>query len=162
MSSAFRRVVTGHDGSGRAVIAIDGPITPVPIASGDAAFALIWTSPVLPADCNDDTDGRTRPAGLTLHGGSVVRMVDMLPGGRSPMHRSNSLDYGVILSGTVDLELDDGAVTRLGPGDVVIQRGTIHAWHNPSTEHPARILFVLTEATPRLVDGLPLPEVQAG
>ena len=86
----------------------------------------------------------------------------MLPGGTSPMHRSNSLDYGVILSGAVELELDDGAVTLLGPGDVVVQRGTIHAWRNPSVDEPARILFVLTEALPRLVDGQPLPEVHAG
>ena len=162
MSTAFRRVVTGHDAAGRAVVTIDEQITPAPIPSGDADFALIWTSPTLPADNNDDSDGRTRPAGLTLHGGSVVRIVDMLPGGTSPMHRSNSLDYGVILSGAVELELDHGAVTRLGPGDVVVQRGTIHAWRNPSAEQPARILFVLTEALPRIVAGQPLPEVHAG
>lgn len=162
MSSAFRRVVTGHDAAGRAIVTIDEQITPAPIPSGDAAFALIWTSPTLPVDNNDDHDGALRPAGLTLHGGSVVRMVAMLPGGVSPMHRSNSLDYGVILSGAVELELDDGAVTLLGPGDVVVQRGTIHAWRNPSSDTPTRILFVLTEALPRLVGGQPLPEVQAG
>ena len=162
MTSPFRRVVTGHDAAGRAVVTIDEQVTPSPIPAGDAAFALIWTSPTLPVDNNDDTDGRTRPAGLTLQGGSVVRIVDMLPGGTSPMHRSNSLDYGVILSGAVELELDDGAVTLLGPGDVVVQRGTIHAWRNPSVDEPARILFVLTEALPRLVDGQPLPEVHAG
>lgn len=162
MSTPFRRVVTGHDAAGRAIVTSDAQITPAPIPSGDADFALIWTSPTLPVDNNDDTDGRTRPAGLTLHGGSVIRIVDMLPGGTSPMHRSNSLDYGVILSGAVELELDDGAVTLLGPGDVVVQRGTIHAWRNPSRDERARILFVLTEAVPRLVDGVPLPEVHAG
>ena len=103
MTSPFRRVVTGHDAAGRAVVTIDEQVTPSPIPAGDAAFALIWTSPTLPVDNNDDTDGRARPAGLTLHGGSVVRIVDMLPGGTSPMHRSNSLDYGVILSGAVEL-----------------------------------------------------------
>lgn len=161
MTSAFRRVVTGHDAAGRAIVALDDHSLPEPIPAGDAAFALIWTSDVLPADNNDDRDGRTRPAGLTLHGGSVARMVDMLPGGRSPMHRSNSLDYGLVVSGEVELELDDGATTLLHAGDVVVQRGTIHAWRNPSDSVTARILFVLTEAMPRLVDGLPLPEVQA-
>lgn len=162
MSQPVRRIVTGYDPAGRAVVMSDESLTPARIPSGDAAFALLWASTVLPADNNDDTDGRTRPAGLTLHGGSVLRIVDMLPGGASPMHRSNSLDYGVVLSGAVELELDDGLVTRLGPGDIVVQRGTIHAWRNPSANQVARLLFVLTEALPRLIDGQPLPEVQAG
>lgn len=160
MSEGVRRVVTGHDAAGRAVVVDDRRLVPVAIPSGDADFALIWTSAVLPADNDDDTDGRLRPAGLTLHGGSVIRVVDMRPGGASPMHRTNSLDYGIVVSGTVELELDDGDVTRLGAGDIVIQRGTIHAWRNPSPDVPARIVFVLTEATPRTVAGAPLPEVQ--
>jgi len=158
--TSFRRIVTGHDPQGRAIVMLDEQLTPAPTPLGDAEFALVWTSPCLPADNNDDTDGRTRPAGLTLHGGSVLRVVDMVPGGTSPMHRTNSLDYGVVLSGTVELELDDGAVTLLQPGDIVVQRGTIHAWRNPSRDEAARILFVLTEATPRRVDGQPLPEIQ--
>ena len=160
MSPPVRRVVTGHDADGRAIVVGDEWLTPAIISSGDANFALIWTSAVLPADNNDDTDGRNRPAGLTLHGGSVIRVVDMLPGCVSPMHRTNSLDYGIVLSGAVELELDDGMVTRLGAGDIVVQRGTIHAWRNPSPDQPARIIFVLTEATPRIVDGQPLPEIQ--
>ena len=162
MSQSFRRVVTGHDSTGRAVVISDDSLTPERIPSGDAAFALIWTSDVLPADNNDDVDGRTRPAGLTLHGGSVLRIVDMLPGGVSPMHRSNSLDYGLVLSGEVELELDNGLVTRLGPGGIIVQRGTIDAWRNPSADRTTRLLFVLTEALPRLVEGQPLPEVHAG
>lgn len=160
MSEPLRRVVTGHDAAGRAVFVSDQMLTPTPIPSGDADFALLWTSAVLPVDNNDDTDGRERPAGLTLHGGSVARIVDLLPGCVSPMHRTNSLDYGIVLTGTVELELDDGLVTTLGPGDVIVQRGTMHAWRNPDAELTARIVFVLTEALPRIVDGVPLPEVQ--
>ena len=116
------------------------------IPSGDAAFALLWTTAEVPADNNDETDGREREAGLTIHRGSVIRIVDMLPGGASPMHRTNSIDYGIVLSGQVELELDDGAKTLLGPGDIVVQRGTMHLWRNLSDSEVCRIAFVLTQA----------------
>lgn len=154
-----RRVVTGHDAKGRAVFRSDETFAPARIPSGDADFALIWTAPTLPVDNNDPTDGRARDAGLTLRGGSVIRVTDMLPGCASPMHRTNSLDYGIVISGQLELELDDGARTLLGPGDIVIQRGTIHLWRNPSDTTPCRIVFVLTEATPYEHEGKPLAEV---
>eukprot|EP01031_Cornospumella_fuschlensis_P000656 gene656-831_t len=61
----IRRIVTGHDAAGRAIIRSDEllPVTPIP--SGDAAFSLVWTTATVPADNNDETDGRTREAGLT-------------------------------------------------------------------------------------------------
>lgn len=154
-----RRVVTGHDGEGRAIIRSDDRFATREIPSGDAAFALMWTTPTVPADNNDETDGRERDAGLTLHHGSVIRIVDMLPGGVSPMHRTNSIDYGIVLLGQVELELDDGVRTLLGPGDIVVQRGTMHLWRNPSDSEPCRIAFVLTEARPYFHDGKPLDEV---
>ena len=163
MTQAFtgpvRRIVTGHDANGRAVFRDDAQFQLKDIPSGDAAFALIWTAPDLPVDNNDETDGRERDAGLTLKGGSVIRVADMHPGAVSPMHRTNSLDYGIVLSGQLELELDDGAKTLLGPGDVVVQRGTMHLWRNPSDTVPCRIVWVLTEATPAEVNGAPLPEV---
>lgn len=158
-SPPVRRIVTGHDETGRAVFTADDllPVTPIP--SGDAAFSLIWTTASVPADNNDDADGRSRDAGLTLHQGSVIRIVDMLPGGVSPFHRSSSIDYGIVLSGTVELELDDGAVTTARAGDIIVQRGTIHLWRNPSATENCRIAFVLIEASPRMVDGEPLPDI---
>ena len=132
----------------------------VPIPGGDAAFALVWTTETVPADNNDETDGRLREAGLTLHQGSVLRIVDVLPGGTSPMHRTNSIDYGIVLSGEVELELDDGAVALLGPGALIVQRGTIHLWRNPSLIETCRIAFVLIEAPPFYQEGVPLPELQ--
>jgi quercetin dioxygenase-like cupin family protein len=158
-SPPVRRIVTGHDEAGRAVFTADDllPVTPIP--SGDAAFSLIWTTASVPADNNDDSDGRSRDAGLTLHQGSVIRIVDMLPGGVSPFHRSSSIDYGIVLSGAVELELDDGAVTTAHAGDIIVQRGTIHLWRNPSASENCRIAFVLIEAAPRIVDGNPLPDI---
>lgn len=158
----FRRVVTGHDAQGRAVVTDDALLTPSPSPSGVAAFTLVWTTATSPVDHDDATDGRDRTVGLTLPGGTVLRVVDMLPGRRSTLHRTNSLDYGIVLSGTVELELDDGAVTRLEAGAIVVQRGTIHAWRNPSTDTPVRLAFVLVDAMPANVGGAPLPEIMPG
>jgi quercetin dioxygenase-like cupin family protein len=155
----IRRVVTGHGADGLACIVTDDHRKPVGVARGDAEFALIWTTPTVPADNNDDTDGATREAGLTLHGGSVIRVVDIGPGEVSPMHRSNSIDYGILLSGVLELELEGGAVARLAPGDIVVQRGTNHLWRNPDPKAWCRIAFILIEASPVEIDGRPLPEI---
>lgn len=153
-----RRVVTGHDARGRAIFRSDDRFETQLIPSGDACMALIWTTATVPADNNDETDGRLREAGTTLQGGSVIRVVDMLPGAQSPMHRTNSIDYGIVLSGQLELELDDGQTQRLGAGDIVVQRGTIHLWRNPSAEERCRIAFILVEAEPYQVGGVPLDE----
>lgn len=154
----IRRVVTTHNEQGKAVFQSDDRFDTELIRSGDAKFALLWTAPELPVDNNDDTDGRARDAGLTLQGGSVIRVVDMLPGSESPMHRTNSLDYGIVLSGQLELELDGDKRTLLNAGDIVVQRGTMHLWRNPSLTEVCRIIFVLTEATAYEFDGMPLPE----
>jgi mannose-6-phosphate isomerase-like protein (cupin superfamily) len=76
------------------------------------------------------------------------------------MHRTNSIDYGIVLSGQLELELDDERVTLLGPGDIVVQRGTMHRWRNPSRSEVCRIAFILIEAPPYRHDGQPLPELK--
>lgn len=150
-------VVTGHDANGRAIFKSEDIMPARMIPSGDAAFLLLWTTATVPADNNDETDGRERDAGLTLNNGSVLRIVDMLPGKESPMHRTNSIDYGIVLSGEVELELDDGRKTTVREGGVIIQRGTSHLWRN-NTDKPCRIAFVLIEASPYLHRGIPLDE----
>jgi quercetin dioxygenase-like cupin family protein len=94
-----------------------------------------------------------------LKGGSVIRIVDMLPTSSSPMHRSFSIDYGIILSGELELELDGGEVVSLQAGDIVVQRGTNHLWRNPSSDTVCRIAFVLIEAAPVRINGRQLDEV---
>jgi quercetin dioxygenase-like cupin family protein len=127
------------------------------IPSGDASFLLVWTTATVPADNNDETDGRLRDAGLTLNQGSVIRVVDMLPGKESPMHRTNSIDYGIVLEGEIELELDDGARRTVRQGGIIIQRGTNHLWRN-TTNKVTRIAFILIEAPAYLHDGAPLDE----
>lgn len=152
-----QRVVTGHDAAGRAVFKSED-VTPTKlIPSGDASFLLIWTTETVPADNNDETDGRLRDAGLTLNQGSVIRIVDMLPGKESPMHRTNSIDYGIVLKGEIELELEDGAKRTVREGGIIIQRGTNHLWRNVTAE-PTRIAFILIEAPAYVHDGVPLVE----
>lgn len=152
-----QRVVTGHDADGRAVFKSEDVMSTRMIPSGDAAFLLMWTTATVPADNNDETDGRERDAGLTLNKGSVIRIVDMLPGKESPMHRTNSIDYGIVMNGEVELELDDGRKTTVREGGVIVQRGTNHLWRN-NTDKPCRIAFILIEAPPYLHRGVPLDE----
>lgn len=156
----IRRVVTGHDPQGRAVLTSDERFASEPIALGGAEFALLWTTASVPADNNDETDGRARDAGLTINQGSVIRIVDFLPGGMSPMHRTNSIDYGIVLSGEIELELEHGVKTIAGPHSVIVQRGTNHKWRNPSASEYARVAFVLIEAPAYLHAGQPLPEAK--
>jgi mannose-6-phosphate isomerase-like protein (cupin superfamily) len=151
-----QRVVTGHDAQGRAVFKSEDLAPTRMIPSGDAAMLLIWTTATVPADNNDETDGREREAG---HAGR--RLGDPhrrhAAGQESPFHRTNSIDYGIVLEGEVELELDDGAKTTIGQGGIIIQRGTNHLWRN-TTDKVCRIAFVLIEAPAYLHNGKPLDE----
>jgi len=145
--SAPRRIVTGHDASGKSVILSDTP-SPKTTDIGTAAFHEIWVTeatPVqIPAGEPEPTDRPIRvgpPAN-----GVMIRFTDMAPGAESPMHRTETLDVGVVLEGETWLLLDDGSETRVGPGDAVVQRGTNHAWANRSDRN-VRMVFVLVDAT---------------
>ena len=122
----------------------DGP-APRSHALAGATFHELWQTgespaPVRPAEERDPTDGAivTSPEPT----GTKIRIVRFEPNARSPMHRTESIDYGIVLDGTVVLILDDGSQTELHRGDVVVQRGTDHAWVNPHDE-PATMAFVL-------------------
>ena len=147
MSSAPRRIVTGHDADGRSVVLADGP-TPKTLDIGTAAFHEIWITdrtPVpIPATEPEPTDRpvRTPPPA----NGVTVRFTEQEPGAESPLHRTETLDVGVVLEGETWLLLDDGSETRMGPGDTVVQRGTKHAWANRS-DRPVRMMFVMIDGT---------------
>lgn len=153
----IQRVVTGHNEDGRSCFVSEDVKEPQLVPTGDANFLLLWTTETVPADNNDETDGRDRDVGTTLKGGSAFRIVDMLPGGESPFHRTNSIDYGIVLEGEVELELEDGRKKTVGKHGVIIQRGTNHLWRN-TTDKPCRIAFILVEAPPYKHNGVPLDE----
>ncbi|MET0240567.1 MAG: cupin domain-containing protein [Sphingobium sp.] len=124
-----RRVVTGLDADGRSCVIIDGP---VPVSDGRAQ--VIWHTPAVPAD-NGGIADTSAPFGMAMlkDGGSSFSIVDMPPGMPRFMHATDTIDYMVVLRGTITLELEAGEVT-LGPGDAIVGRGTAHAWRNDGPE----------------------------
>ncbi|MDB5703612.1 MAG: cupin protein [Sphingomonas bacterium] len=156
VTTPFHRIVTGHDRGGWSILQSVDTLRPVTTGAGDVAFAEVWATPEVPANLNDGSDGG-RVSGDT--GGSMIRVVDFLPGRKSRMHRSWSIDYAIVLDGEIELQLDSGEVQHLDTGDIVVQRGTNHLWRNPGTE-PCRVVFILIEAVPVAVNGQLLPEVQ--
>jgi quercetin dioxygenase-like cupin family protein len=147
MSEAPRRIVTGHDASGRSVVLSDAP-TPKTLDVGTAAFHEVWITDQTPAPiAAGESEPTERPVRTSPPAdGVLVRFTEMAPGAESPMHRTETVDVGVVLEGETWLLLDDGSETRVGVGDAVVQRGTNHAWANRS-DRPVRMIFVLIDGS---------------
>ncbi len=158
MTPEIPRFLTTHDETGRARFAPDRHIGFREVDGGDARFSLIWTTDRSPADNADETDGADRQVSLAQKGGSVLRVVDIRPGARSPMHRTVSIDYGIVLEGEIVLELDSGEERTVPQGGIVIQRGTNHAWVNRTADW-VRIAFVLLDAQPLVIGGQKLSDI---
>jgi mannose-6-phosphate isomerase-like protein (cupin superfamily) len=175
MSTSPRRIVTGHDAAGRSIIAQDGTPTRVFDRLGEPGlvFYEVWNTQETPARIDRDSV-EPAEARLTLappKGGTRIRVLDIPVdnpaaadldavfeniGGRdahggakagkhASFHRTQSIDYGIVLDGEVTLVLDE-AETTLHVGDICIQRGTSHAWINRGIK-PCRIAFVLIDGT---------------
>ncbi len=158
MSLSVRRVVTGHDHDGRAVVAIDEIANNVVQTRPGAHAAVIWTSEGFPVDNDGNADASTRKVGTTLANGTVFRVVSFGPGVAPRNHRTDSIDYATVISGEIDMELDDGNSVHLRAGDVLVQRGTIHNWVNSGTA-PCVIAFVLVAAEPATAGSKPLDAI---
>ncbi len=174
MPSKVRRVVTGHDQKGKAIVVMDGEAQNVKIREATGiGSTLLWVTDSTPPDLSGAADAAAREIGVTPPPrGSIFRIVEFPPerevgkplnneemiremglagtaaGEGKPrhpaMHRTESIDYAVVLSGEIEMWLDDSEV-RLKAGDVVVQRGTNHAWVNRCAE-PCRVAFVLIDA----------------
>jgi quercetin dioxygenase-like cupin family protein len=155
MSMKLRRVVTGHDEQGRAKVLIDEQVTNVFSPRPGAEFSVIWSSDGFPVDNDGSADPSNKKIGTTVDNGSVFRVVSFGPGVVPRNHRTDSIDYAVIMSGEIDMELD-GETVHLKTGDVLVQRGTVHNWINKGTV-PCVIAFALISAKPVTAGGKPLP-----
>jgi quercetin dioxygenase-like cupin family protein len=142
----IRRVVTGHDTNGKAVVAIDELSTDVVSARKGATFNNIWSTKGFPIDNATTVDGAKEITATTREDGTVFRVIEFAPGVAPRNHRTNSIDYAVVLSGEIEMELDDETV-HLEAGDVLVQRGTTHNWINRH-DKPCVIAFVLVSAQP--------------
>ena len=151
MPIKLRRVVTGHDASGRAIVTIDEIAKNQVSARPGATACVVWTTEGFPVDNNGSADEGQRQTGTTLANGTVFRVLELAPGSAPRNHRTDSIDYAVVMSGEIDMELD-GSSVHLKAGDVLVQRGTIHNWVNRGTE-PCVIAFVLIAANPVTVGG---------
>ncbi len=148
-----RRIVTGHNGAGESIIVEDALLPGTALAEdagrSDVSFFHLWATEEMPVPLDDVALPRQRAGcATTIVGngtGSVLRIGVLAAGARSPMHRTGSLDYGILLEGECEMELDSGEVRTLHAGDVVIQRGTNHVWHNRSSA-PCRFAWILLDA----------------
>ena len=171
MVEQIRRVVAGHDASGKAVILRDGNAPNVRVRPGGSGSSLLWVTDETPAMLDNESDAGDRqvkvPPSLN---GSIFRIVEFAPdkdqpsdadpaahrremgvsmGGDDParhpgMHRTASIDYAIIMSGEIDMLVDEDEV-HLKAGDVVVQLGNNHAWANRG-DAPCQVAFILIGA----------------
>lgn len=130
-----RRVVTGHDDSGKAIVKIDEVMTHFREGRPGAYVCNVWTTDTVPADNSAQVDNGMREGKFTMiENGTVFRIIDFRPGVQQRIHRTDSIDYIVVMSGEIDMELEAGEEVHLKAGDVMVQRGTVHNWINRGTE----------------------------
>ena len=149
MTLEVRRVVTGHDKNGKARVIIDELSDNVISRRAGQQSTVIWATDQTPPNLEALNDLSPDVKSTTVANGTVFRVSRFEPGVAPRNQRTASMDYAVVLSGQIDMELDDGEVVNLRAGDVLVQRGTVHNWTNPGTE-PCIIAFVLMAC--------PLPE----
>ena len=186
MPKPVRRVLTGHTPAGRSTIIADEPAPQVNAgATPDAGSVVLWVTDSAPASNAGNADaapaGVRNPVPPPSRGGTIFRIVDFAPaarGGAAPasalsgvhhseersarhpgFHQTDTVDYAIVLEGEVWAILDE-AETLLKAGDILIQRGTYHAWDNRS-DRPARMVFILlaAEFDPELQAAIPSMEL---
>jgi hypothetical protein len=169
-----RRIVTGHDAKGKAVVLLDAPVKAKQRNVGSNGMTLLWATQEFPLDASGSADRSEGHTGVPpVTNGTVFRIVDFAPtephaapvdhhqvllsmgidpatqgyGRHANTHRTRTVDYAIILDGEIDMLLDDAEI-HVKAGDVLVQQATNHAWVNNGTK-PCRIAFILIDsATP--------------
>lgn len=155
---------TGHNEEGKAIVAEHQDFKWATLANGDMGFSVVYTTSQSPPDLNGNKDiaqhkqTLERTLGLVNPNGSVLRCVDFAPGFECDMHRTQSLDYGIVIEGSVEMVLDSGERHLMKRGDVAVQRATQHQWINTSKTEWARMMFVLQDIKPLYVGGTEMGE----
>jgi quercetin dioxygenase-like cupin family protein len=146
---SLRRLVTAHTDDGTAYVAIDAEITNLKTGASGSTVRHVWNTRETPADiCIGAFDDPGAEPHITPPppNGTRFAVIDFPPGNTGVMHRTESLDYVIVLEGEIDMDIDDESV-HLKAGDVMVQRGTNHAWCNRG-DATARVAFVLVDAQP--------------
>ena len=157
------QVITTHNSSGQAVFSSKVPEEQHELPLPFGGMRVIYSSNSGLSDLNSEADidhySQIRTAGLPggaicPPGGSAAAIVSLAPGAQSPMHRTVTMDWAVILAGEVDLILDGGETRRLRAGDSVVMRGTMHQWVNRSSDEGwARMVAVAQDIVPIEIGG---------
>lgn len=145
----IRRVVTGHDGQGRSIVISDAALAEHRFPSESMISTHVWATGQAPADMDVEDDGRGSLRGTApAHGGTRIGVLDIAPSEQAgALHRTDTIDYVICMAGEVEMQLDDATV-RLKSGDILVQRGTMHAWINRG-QAPARLVYVLIDGQPK-------------
>ena len=146
----IRRFVTGHDVNNVAKVIMQGPATNAKRPSAGTVSTLIWSTDRIPADIAvgegaEDLGARILGTAPPANG-TRFAVIDFPPGNEPRMHRTETMDYVIVIEGEIEMDLDASTV-KLKQGDIMIQRGTNHAWANRSDKR-ARVAFVLIDAVP--------------
>jgi quercetin dioxygenase-like cupin family protein len=159
MALEVRRIVTVHDSQGKAVVATDERLAGTGAVGRTGISRVdVWSTDKMPIDNSDAAAELQRKGFVVRHNyvgsgqGSVIRITEFAPGAPKFMHRTETVDYAILLSGECDLELDDGKTVHMKPGDICVQRGTMHAWVNNGSA-PCVFAFILIDADPVTAGG---------
>ncbi len=160
MALEVRRIVTGHDANGKAIVTTDERLSCGPAAQSAAYLGLRDLVDRQDAGRQFGREPMPHSAPVLSNAtimsgtgqGTVIRVTEFAPGAPKFMHRTETVDYAILLSGECDLEFDSGEIVHMKHGDIVVQRGTMHAWVNNGSA-PAVFAFILIDAQPAEVDG---------
>lgn len=147
----IRRVVTGHDADGKAIVVDDKEMDNVIVMPSGHSGALMWVADPGDAHVNGPVDSETDQAYRKLPGiappagGHVFRILQVAPHKSAFMHRTDTIDYAIVLKGACVMKLDGDEEVAMAAGDVMVQRGTWHGWENRSDE-PCQLAFILISA----------------
>ncbi|KAI1078224.1 hypothetical protein F5B20DRAFT_548492 [Whalleya microplaca] len=151
------RYITGHDSEGKAIfLQTDHGDHQAVMVEGAAAQNIFYSSNSNPINLNENVDlefAKKHKPSLHMPNGCVVRMIDFGPGVESNLHRAICVGIGTVCEGEMELSVDSGERRILRPGDVSINRGAFHCWKNLSKDKPARMLYVLLDCDPLVVNG---------
>lgn len=153
----INRFISTHDAEGNAIWDESTPVQLTGIHSGGFSTYPVWYNEDHSNSHAEDRDLQTyrdqsHEKELAPASGSTVRVIDISPGYPALMHRTATVDYGIVLEGEVECILDKGETRTMRRGDIIVQRGAIHAWRNSGTE-VARLFCVMLPAAPVKVQG---------
>lgn len=155
--------ITGHNKQNKAIV--HRTTQNDPTGYDDFWATNLYVTTGIPVDLNNDFDLETSDRiiqsgklGVAHSSGTVLRFADFAPGSTGFMHRTSSIDFGIVIEGAVIMKLDDGSETPMKRGDVAVQRATQHQWDNASQTEWARVVFVLQDIQPLTINGERLRE----